>query len=115
MTTDSMTHIGAFIPKPGEQRTADPDAGGVMTKHGWFSKEDLASAQARVITHNGQRVIQFPIRYELTGFADPVTGKPAMEPVYAPVGPEHAKTRQEMAEADAARSRARHEGRSRNG
>jgi hypothetical protein len=100
---DEMVHISAFTDAPRPQRTADPNAGGIMTKHGWFSYEELAAVQARTVTVEGQRVVQFPIRYE------------DGQPVYAPIGPEHAKTRQEMAEADAARSRARHEGRSRNG
>lgn len=94
-----MRHISEYVPREREQRTDDPYAGGTWTHQGWFSREDLAAAQARVITVNGQRVVQFPIRYEEDG------------PVYAPTGTENAGKRRAMAEADAAKSKAKHEGR----
>lgn len=53
------------IPTPaaftGPVRSHDPYAGGVMTKHGWFSAEDLRGVHHRyVYDRNGERVLQFP-------------------------------------------------------
>ena len=52
----------------GPSRSDDPYAGGVMTKHGWFSYEELDANEA-TFTHdrNGRRVIQFPNSREVSG------------------------------------------------
>lgn len=55
-----MRAIGDFIGREQARRSDDPDAGGVMTKQGWFSHEDLAHAGAWAHPdENGKRVIQF--------------------------------------------------------
>ncbi len=67
MTTE-LTHIGKYIGRERPFRTNDPDRGGVMTKHGWFSRQDLDEASARVVTdRNGERVIQFPYAIAANG------------------------------------------------
>ena len=39
-----------------------------MTKHGWFSWQDITEADGRVSQDvNGNRVIQFPVAYETLG------------------------------------------------
>lgn len=62
-----MRHIadvtrGMGTPQP--RGVSDPYAGGIMTKHGWFSFEEIGEADGRVIVDvNGNRVLQFPYAY----------------------------------------------------
>lgn len=81
---------------PRAKGVADPDAGGVMTRQGWFSREDLAKAQAKVLPDG---TVIFPIGYRNTGF-DAITGRVIQEPIYPPLGIEQAATRREIAEHD---------------
>lgn len=83
---------------------------GVMTRQGWFSDEDLAAAQATV-SHGpeGARVV-FPIAYRNTGF-DAVRGRVIQEPVYPPLGINHAAARMEIAAGYAASCESRAEAR----
>ncbi len=47
---------------------ADPYAGGVMTRHGWFSFEELDRNEVRYTTdRNGRKVLQFPFSREASG------------------------------------------------
>jgi hypothetical protein len=55
-----MKSIGEFIGREQPRRTDDPDAGGVMTKHGWLSQQDLREAGAWIHSdENGRRIIRF--------------------------------------------------------
>lgn len=63
---------------------ADPYAGGIRTKHGWFSYEELEQYGAReTYDSNGELLIQFP--YSVT-----VMGGPMYRPVPAHVVDAHA-------------------------
>lgn len=66
-----MRHIGDVsrgMGNPQPRGVPDPYAGGIMTKHGWLSYEDLGEVDARVTRDvNGNRVVQFPVRYEKRG------------------------------------------------
>ena len=86
-----MKHLGELIPAPRPSRTDDPYAGGIMTNRGWFSHAELGSVQARNITNDdGERVIQFPIRYDSDG------------PFYAPLGLNGYADRMRIGREDAA-------------
>lgn len=52
----------------GPSRSSDPYAGGYMTKHGWFSEQDLADAHAMkdYDPNTGELRIRFPVRYSPT-------------------------------------------------
>jgi hypothetical protein len=51
----------AGMGNPAPRGAADPDAGGVMTRQGWFSWGDIHAAGGRFDTDaNGNRVIRFP-------------------------------------------------------
>lgn len=56
-----MRHIGELVGREQPRRgSGDMYAGGVMTKHGWFSEQDLRDAGAWIRPdENGHRVIQF--------------------------------------------------------
>ena len=60
----TMRHIRetrGFDARPQPPRSRDPDAGGIMTKHGWFSDADIGAAEGRIITDaHGHRVLHFP-------------------------------------------------------
>jgi|JI10StandDraft_1071094.scaffolds.fasta_scaffold77346_4 hypothetical protein len=47
----------------GPSRSSDPYQGGYMTKHGWFSHQDIADMGGREnYDSNGELLIQFPVR-----------------------------------------------------
>lgn len=52
----------------GPSRSEDPYAGGVMTKHGWFSFAELDANEVRYTKdRDGRRVLQFPFSREASG------------------------------------------------
>ncbi len=52
----------------GPPRSDDPYAGGIMTKHGWFSYADIDEAGGKVgYDRNGERVLQFPYAKDSEG------------------------------------------------
>lgn len=52
----------------GASRSDDPYTGGVMTKHGWFSYEELEANEVRYTQdRNGRNVLQFPFSREASG------------------------------------------------
>jgi hypothetical protein len=59
-----MRHIGDVtqgMGNPQPRGVDDPYAGGIMTKHGWFSAEDIGQAEGRIARDaKGNRVLQFP-------------------------------------------------------
>ena len=58
----SLKQISAGMGTP-KSTGADPYAGGVMTKHGWFSFDELEQWGAReTYDSNGELLIQFPVR-----------------------------------------------------
>ncbi|MCA9878492.1 MAG: hypothetical protein KC442_11940 [Thermomicrobiales bacterium] len=66
-----MGNISTPAAFTGPSRSQDPYAGGVMTKHGWFSAEDLRGVHHRfVYDRNGERVLQFP--YSVTVIGEPM-------------------------------------------
>ncbi len=59
-----------------DMRDRGTDQDGVMTKHGWFSWDDLHKADGKFTQDvNSNRVIQFPVTYERLGSG-------AMRPAY---------------------------------
>ena len=79
-----MGNISTPTAFQGAQRSQDPDAGGIMTKHGWFSDEDLRGVAHRfVYDRNGERVLQFPYGVAING-----------EPLYRAI-PEHVVAQRE--------------------
>lgn len=85
----------------------DPNAGGVMTRQGWFSDADLASAQAKVTWSDQGPHVVFPIGYRNVGFDE--AGKVIQEPIYPPLGMENTDKRREIAEHDGHTFEARQE------
>ena len=74
-----MRAIGDYLGEERPRRTGDPDAGGIMTKQGWLSFEDIGGAGGKLTTDAwGRRVVQFPVAYE------PGSGRP----IYREI-PEH--------------------------
>ena len=66
-----MGNIATPTAFQGPARSRDPYAGGVMTKHGWFSNEDLRAVHHRwIYDRNGERVLQFP--YSVTVMGEPL-------------------------------------------
>src|SRR5688572_10349328 len=65
-TGEGFVHVRdtpGFDARP-QYRSANPYAGGYMTKHGWFSDEDLRGAMAYVGPDgDGNRLIRFPDTY----------------------------------------------------
>lgn len=52
----------------GPPRSDDPYAGGVFTKHGWFSYAELDANEARYTRdQNGRQVVQLPYEREVSG------------------------------------------------
>lgn len=84
MTATEMKHISQVRGFDREQprRTTDPDAGGLMTKHGWLSWEDIAEVDGKLAQDaNGNRVVRFPVAYERLGNGE-------LRPIYREI-PEH--------------------------
>ncbi len=72
-----MRAIGDLIGEERPRRTENPDEGGIMTKQGWLSYEDIGNAQGRFVSDGqGGRIVQFP--YDVD----------AGRPLYRPI-PEH--------------------------
>jgi len=66
-----MRNISTPHAYQGPSRSADPYVGGVITKHGWFSDEDLRCVHHRWISdRNGHRLLQFP--YSVTVMGEPM-------------------------------------------
>ena len=59
-----MRHIGDVtrgMGSPEERGRTDPYAGGIITKHGWFSYEEVGEHGGVLRTDDrGNRVVQFP-------------------------------------------------------
>lgn len=52
----------------GPSRSDDPYAGGIFTKHGWFSYAELDANEAKYTTdRNGRQVVQLPYSREAGG------------------------------------------------
>lgn len=63
-----MGNISTPIHFQGPSRSSDPYAGGVFTKHGWFSFEELEANEALFTKDRSERrVIQFPYSREVSG------------------------------------------------
>lgn len=69
----AMKPIGevmAGMGNPAPRGSADMDAGGVLTKHGWFAWEDIGGAEGKFdYDANGERVLRFPVAYSAGGGA----------------------------------------------
>lgn len=63
-----MSNISVPPQFQGPSRSQDPYAGGVFTKHGWFSFGELDANEVRYTKdRNGRRVLQFPFSREVSG------------------------------------------------
>lgn len=63
-----MSNISVPHQFQGPSRSQDPYAGGVMTKHGWFSYAELDAAEVRYTKdRDGRKVLQFPFSREASG------------------------------------------------
>jgi hypothetical protein len=56
-----MRAVAELVPAPRAQRTHDPYAGGVMTKHGWFSYDEITAMGGKLTEDQyGRPIVQFP-------------------------------------------------------
>ena len=63
-----MSNISVPQHFQGPSRSQDPYAGGVFTKHGWFSYGELDANEVKYMKdRNGRKVLQFPFSREASG------------------------------------------------